>query len=74
MENRKTFSSESLIQPYCLGYQFEDSRLLSPLAKPFISFPENSGYWNYILYPAAYLLSTVGQTGRMTLWARKADD
>jgi 2-polyprenyl-3-methyl-5-hydroxy-6-metoxy-1,4-benzoquinol methylase len=57
-----------------LGYQFEDSRFLSPLAKPFISFPENSGYWNYILYPVAYLLSTVGQTGRMTLWARKADD
>lgn len=36
-----------------------------------IDFPERSGgTWLYVLYPLAWLLSLIGQTGRMTVWAR----
>ncbi len=36
-----------------------------------IDFPLKSGRWNQILYPLAWVLSLFGQTGRMTVWARK---
>jgi len=34
-------------------------------------FVEYAGKWNYIFYPIAWLLSLFGQTGRMTVWARR---
>lgn len=36
-----------------------------------VSLPDNAGRWPFILYPLAWLLSVFGQTGRMTVWARK---
>ena len=41
------------------------------LGEKLISFPENSGRWNQLLYPLAWFLSLFGQTGRMTVWARR---
>ena len=36
-----------------------------------IQFPERPGRWHYVLYPLSWVLSIFGQTGRMTVWARK---
>ena len=33
-------------------------------------FPDRSGWWTYVLYLLAWLLSVFGQTGRMTVWTR----
>lgn len=33
--------------------------------------PHNSGVFSYFTYPAALLMSLFGQTGRMSVWARK---
>jgi 2-polyprenyl-3-methyl-5-hydroxy-6-metoxy-1,4-benzoquinol methylase len=35
-----------------------------------VKFPDQSGRWIYIFYPFAWLLGALGQTGRMTVWAR----
>lgn len=40
------------------------------LGEKFITFPTRAGRWVYVLYPLAWLLSVLGQTGRMTIWAR----
>lgn len=45
------------------------SRVGSKLA----SFPDRSGRWSYLLFPLAWILGLVGQTGRMTVWARASD-
>lgn len=44
------------------------------IAQKLVSFPEKPGRWHYLLYPLAYILSFFGQTGRMTIWARRIDD
>jgi 2-polyprenyl-3-methyl-5-hydroxy-6-metoxy-1,4-benzoquinol methylase len=41
------------------------------LSQKFIDFPEKSGLYTYIFYPLALLCSFFGQTGRMTIWAKK---
>jgi 2-polyprenyl-3-methyl-5-hydroxy-6-metoxy-1,4-benzoquinol methylase len=41
------------------------------LAKKFIDFPEKGGFFVYFLYPLSVLMSLFGQTGRMTVWAKK---
>lgn len=35
------------------------------------AFPDRAGRWSLLLYPIAWLFSLFGQTGRMTVWARK---
>lgn len=35
-----------------------------------INFPNSSGYWNYVLYPLSLILSLLGHTGRITIWAK----
>ena len=37
-----------------------------------VSWP--AGIWFYIVFPMCWLLAAVGQTGRMTVWARKRRD
>lgn len=41
------------------------------LGQKFINFPDQPGWWHHLLYPLAWLLGTCGQTGRMTIWARR---
>jgi len=45
---------------------------MSRLGSRLITFPEQPGYWIYALYPLALVAAAIGQTGRMTIWARKA--
>ena len=54
-----------------LGYKLSDLGLKNHFTKSLINFPENAGRKQYILYPLAYILASFGQTGRMTVWARK---
>ncbi len=41
------------------------------IANKLMKFPERGGVAPYMLYPLALLLSSCGQTGRMTVWAKK---
>lgn len=52
------------------GYVLREKGFVS-LGQTLISFPIKAGRWHRILYPLAWLLSLFGQTGRMTVWARK---
>lgn len=36
----------------------------------FVNFPDRSGRWSFFFYPFAWVLGAMGQTGRMTVWAR----
>lgn len=56
-----------------IGYILQDYGVVNKLAHTLMNFPENAGRKNYLLYPLALLLSTFGQTGRMTIWARRTD-
>lgn len=58
-----------------IGYWLQDHGMLPRFSNKLVDFPESStGYLNYILYALAALMSILGQTGRMTVWARKRDD
>ncbi|MCP4578448.1 MAG: class I SAM-dependent methyltransferase [Deltaproteobacteria bacterium] len=57
------------------GYWLQDHGMLPRLSKKLVALPESStGRLNYFLYALALLMSIFGQTGRMTVWARKRDD
>lgn len=55
------------------GYALEDLGRLPRLAAWLKAFPEAGGRGSQLLFPAARLLAAAGQTGRMTVWARKKD-
>jgi 2-polyprenyl-3-methyl-5-hydroxy-6-metoxy-1,4-benzoquinol methylase len=55
-----------------IGYLLSDFGFKSRLIESLIEFPNNAGRIIYCLYPIAYILASLGQTGRMTAWARKA--
>ena len=55
------------------GYLLQDKGYAN-MAKALINFPVSSGIMQYAIYPLAFLLSLMGQTGRMTIWARKKND
>lgn len=58
-----------------LGYKLEDWGLHPTIVEAFKHYPEKSSLLSQVLfYPLAYLLAIFGQTGRMTVWAKKADD
>lgn len=56
-----------------LGYALEDRGWLPRLASRLKAFPEAGGRLSQVLFPLAFLLAAAGQTGRMTVWARRAD-
>jgi 2-polyprenyl-3-methyl-5-hydroxy-6-metoxy-1,4-benzoquinol methylase len=56
-----------------LGYILQNRGHNNKLTKILLEFPEN-GTMQYLCYPLAFLLSLFGQTGRMTVWARKLHD
>ena len=53
-----------------IGYILRDKGFVR-IGEIFIKFPGKGGRLNYILYPISLLLSFFGNTGRMTVWARK---
>ncbi|EFK08069.1 methionine biosynthesis protein MetW [delta proteobacterium NaphS2] len=53
------------------GYVLQDWGF-NNLGRKLSDFPEKAGRYSHLgLYPFAWLLSQFGQTGRMTVWARK---
>lgn len=54
------------------GYVLRDNGY-AKLGQKLIEFPERGGRWVYPLYPAGWLCSVFGQTGRMTVWARASE-
>lgn len=57
-----------------IGYKLEDLGSSGRLTRFLIRFPEAGYRYQQVAYPAAFILSLFGQTGRMTVWARRADD
>jgi len=43
------------------------------LGKYLVGFTEGSEIWTALLYPIAWIASALGQTGRMTIWAKRAE-
>jgi 2-polyprenyl-3-methyl-5-hydroxy-6-metoxy-1,4-benzoquinol methylase len=57
------------------GYRLQDRGILTRISEKLVLLPESrTGLINYMLYPLAFPLSILGQTGRMTIWARRVDD
>jgi SAM-dependent methyltransferase len=54
-----------------MGYVLRDRGFFPRLAKHFLEYPEKPGKIRYPLFPLAWLASFFGQTGRMTIWARR---
>jgi 2-polyprenyl-3-methyl-5-hydroxy-6-metoxy-1,4-benzoquinol methylase len=57
-----------------LGFWFKDQGVFPRFSNFMVSLPEGRGRINYFLYPLACLFASLGQTGRMTVWARRTDD
>lgn len=56
-----------------LGNKLEDVGAPDWLVNLLKRLPERVLFLNLVLYPLAWILSLFGQTGRMTVWARKID-
>jgi hypothetical protein len=56
------------------GYLLHDIAWNKKLSDFFIQFPNNGWKRHYLLYPLSWFLGILGQTGRMTIWARKDHD
>lgn len=56
-----------------IGLILESKGAPTWLIRPFTKYPTKAGYLNLLFYPLALLLAAFGQTGRMTVWAQKAD-
>lgn len=57
-----------------MGYALQDRGYNNQWTKGLIDFARRSGKKQYWLYPLAYPLSRLGQTGKMTIWAKKIND
>lgn len=57
-----------------IGHVLQDKQCAPRLARRLIDFPRRPGLKQVLLYPLACLLAAFGQTGRMTVWARRIDD
>jgi SAM-dependent methyltransferase len=57
-----------------LGHWLQDKKPMSRLPVYLINFPGSGVVGNLLLYPIAYVLSLFGQTGRMTVWAKKNNE
>jgi len=57
-----------------IGYKLEDLGIAKRLSKRLIEFNKNPGRMNQLLYPLAFLFAKLGQTGRMTIWAKRIDN
>lgn len=57
-----------------IGHVLQDKQCAPRLARRLIDFPRRPGLKQVFLYPLACLLAAFGQTGRMTIWARRVDD
>lgn len=56
------------------GYMLGDTGVLPDLAQKLVRFPQTQSWEKLAFYPLATGLSALGQTGRMSFWARRIDD
>lgn len=56
-----------------LGYRLRAANAAPRLASALIRFPETPSWMHYALFPLATVASWFGQTGRMTIWARRPE-
>jgi len=57
-----------------IGYVLRDKGFAG-IGDKLINYPNWAGRWSSaVLYPLSWLLSVFGQTGRMTIWAKKETD
>jgi 2-polyprenyl-3-methyl-5-hydroxy-6-metoxy-1,4-benzoquinol methylase len=54
------------------GQWIEDLQGNGRIARALRGYPENRGRKEYYLFPLATILSLMGQTGRMTVWAQRS--
>lgn len=57
-----------------IGYVLSDMGLRTFSINWLMNFPRNARKLHYVLYPLSSVLGALGQTGRMTVWARKLND
>ena len=57
-----------------MGYVLKDRGYPDRVVKPLLDYPDMAGITHYLVYPFAYAFSIFGQTGRMTVWARRKND
>jgi SAM-dependent methyltransferase len=57
-----------------IGYVLSDMGIRNSLTEGLIKFSRQAGIVNFFLYPVSLLLGAMGQTGRITVWARRAND
>lgn len=53
-----------------VGYCLADAGF-SRLGRWLVAFPDRAGRLQYLLFPLASIMAALGQTGRMTVWARR---
>jgi len=53
------------------GFKLDDWGAPGWLSAPFKKFPGAPGIFTLLLFPVAWVFSVFGQTGRMTVWARR---
>jgi len=56
-----------------IGYRLKDRGTMARVSEALISYPERALFSKFLLYPLACTLGLFGETGRMTVWARKKD-
>jgi 2-polyprenyl-3-methyl-5-hydroxy-6-metoxy-1,4-benzoquinol methylase len=56
-----------------LGFWLRETGREGRLSRWLIDYPSRGGNLPHVLFPLSYLLAKLGQTGRMTVWARKID-
>lgn len=70
----RVFHHRTLPDPIgSVGLALQGRRGVGRLSRRLVATPARMGLLNYLLYPLAALLAAAGQTGRMTVWARRAD-
>lgn len=53
-----------------VGYCLDDAGF-AKIGRWLISLPDRAGRLQYLLFPLAWVMAALGQTGRMTVWARR---
>lgn len=54
-----------------VGYVLEDLGAPKRLVRALKRYPGHAGWGHAVLYPFAWVMAALGQTGRMTVWARR---
>jgi SAM-dependent methyltransferase len=56
------------------GYWLGERNIFKKISDRLVRYPDDARRMQYVLYPLALILSFIGETGRMTVWARRSND